>query len=69
MLDAFNALDRDSKGFLTEFEFRDFLDQHRFYATREELKLLVDRYDANKDGRVTIGEFANEIEPKSPAKF
>ncbi len=42
---------------------------HRFYATREELKLLVDRYDTNKDGRVTLGEFANEIEPKSPARF
>ena len=68
VVDAFDALDKDSKGFLTEFEvlnyfyyisinqFRDFLDQHRFYATREELKLLVDRYDVNKDGRVTLGE-------------
>lgn len=39
-----------------------------FFVSNNDLQTLVSRYDRNNDGKVSYGEFLNEITPKSPVK-
>ncbi len=55
--EAFTAFDKFHKSFITKEDFADLLAQHRFFATEKELVTLTDRFDKNKDGRVTYSEF------------
>lgn len=68
-LDAFEALNKFGDWFVTKEDFSRLLANHRFYASEGELNTLVDRFDKNKDGRVTFGEFVDEITPHSPQRF
>lgn len=49
---------------MTKDEFNKFLEEHEFFATNKELDLLFERYDKDKDGKVSYGEFISEISPK-----
>lgn len=66
--DAFSAVDADKNGYLTRDEFSDILKEYGFYATSEEISWLIDRYDKNRDGRISYSEFLDEILPKSPSR-
>ena len=66
--EAFDAVDKNHNGFITKNEFAELLDEHRFFASNKELDLLIDRYDKNKDGRVSYSEFVREVAPQSPQK-
>lgn len=66
--DAFSAVDADKNGYLTRDEFGDILKEYGFYATQEEITWLLDRYDRNRDGRISYSEFLDEILPKSPSR-
>jgi Ca2+-binding EF-hand superfamily protein len=66
--DAFAAVDSDRNGFITRDEFKSILRQYGFFPTEVELQWLVDRYDRDRDGRITYSEFAEEILPKSPSR-
>jgi Ca2+-binding EF-hand superfamily protein len=66
--DAFAAVDTDRKGYITRDEFRRILREYAFFPTETEVQWLVDRYDRDRDGRVTYSEFAEEILPKSPSR-
>ncbi len=66
--DAFNACDADKNGYITRDEFKEILKEYGFYATETEVTWLLDRYDRNKDGRISFSEFIDEILPKSPRK-
>lgn len=66
--DAFSACDQDRNGFITREEFKNILKEYGFYATENEVRWLVDRYDRNNDGRISYAEFIDEILPKSPPK-
>jgi len=68
-MDAFNAFDNHHKLYVTQDDFANLLARHRFFATEKELVTLVDRFDKNKDGRVSFNEFAQEIQPQSPQRF
>lgn len=61
---AFRALDRGGKGYLLVGDFRFFLQLHGHFLTEKELAGLMGRYDRDKDGRVTLREFALELSPK-----
>ena len=61
---GFQALDRGRKGYLLVSDFRFFLQLHGHFLTEKELAGLMGRYDRNKDGRVTLREFALELSPK-----
>lgn len=63
--DAFAAVDIDKNGYITRDEFKGILKEYGFYATDEEIKWLVDRYDKNHDGRISYSEFVDEIMPKA----
>lgn len=67
--DAFTACDADKNGFITRVEFKDILKEYGFYATDDEVSWLVDRYDKNRDGRISYTEFIDEIMPKSPSRI
>lgn len=43
--------------------------RHGIEVGSEDLKLLMDRYDHNRDGSVSYSDFANEVTPKSPRKY
>jgi Ca2+-binding EF-hand superfamily protein len=66
--DAFNACDADKNGYITRDEFKKILREYGFYALDSELTWLVDRYDRNRDGRISYSEFIDEILPKSPSR-
>jgi Ca2+-binding EF-hand superfamily protein len=66
--DAFTAVDIDRNGYITRDEFKKVLREYGFYALDSELTWLVDRYDRNRDGRISYSEFIDEILPKSPSR-
>lgn len=67
--DAFDAINRLGDKIITKQDFSDLLAKHRFFATGKELASLMDRFDKNKDGKVTYGEFVDEITPHSPIRY
>jgi Ca2+-binding EF-hand superfamily protein len=66
--DAFTACDNDRNGYITRDEFKNILKENGFYATDTEVSWLIDRYDRNRDGRISYSEFIEEILPKSPSR-
>ncbi|CAI2361803.1 unnamed protein product [Moneuplotes crassus] len=66
--EAFQAIN-STGSFITREDFSHLLSKHRFYATEKQLDFLMDRFDKNKDRKVTYGEFMEEITPHSPHKY
>jgi Ca2+-binding EF-hand superfamily protein len=50
-------------------EFDSMLRKHGVIATKDELTLLIDRFDRNRNGAVSYADFASEVAPKSPTKY
>lgn len=67
--EAFQAVDKDRNGYITYGEFQNLLEQHGIFATAKDVESLMDRYDKDKDGRVSFTEFLDEVTPKSPSKY
>ena len=61
---AYAHLDRRENGYLTVDEFRTFLIENKVAVSDCDLKLLVTKYDTNRDGRVSYSEFLAETTPK-----
>jgi Ca2+-binding EF-hand superfamily protein len=57
-------VDSNGNGYLTKDEFYKLCEDHEFFATNKELDLLIERFDRDKDGRVTYSEFFAETSPK-----
>ncbi|CAG9328506.1 unnamed protein product [Blepharisma stoltei] len=66
--EAFQGVDQDRNGFITIEELERFLEYYRVHVDRKDVAALLNRYDKNKDGRVSYSEFVQEITPKSPSK-
>jgi len=45
------------------------LNDYGFFVSQTDLTGLINRYDKNQDGKVSYGEFLNEMTPKSPVKY
>lgn len=60
---AFNDLDLDKNGFITSDEFESMLRHHGISVTSLDLRCLMERYDKNGNGRVSYGEFVQEVRP------
>ena len=69
MHEAFQAVDKDRNGYITFGEFQSLLEQNGIFATAKDVESLMDRYDKDKDGRVSYSEFLDEVTPKSPKKY
>lgn len=69
LYEAFRAVDKDQNGYITLDEFSAILTCHGFFASSKDLQSLMERYDRDRDGRVSYSEFVSEVTPKSPRKY
>eukprot|EP00347_Sterkiella_histriomuscorum_P002529 403367801 len=59
------VIDVDQDQALTRFELRRFLaDKARIYATENEINLLMNKFDMDRDYKITVEEFVRELTPK-----
>lgn len=72
-VEAYDAVNRFGRSlfheYITKEDFSILLQRHRFFATNRELNMIMDRFDKNKDEKVTYSEFMSEITPHSPSKY
>lgn len=61
---AFEYLDAQETGFLSMESLKRIFVNNKYYPSEEDLLLLLHRFDKTKNGRVTLGEFMDEIAPK-----
>lgn len=66
--DAFEAIDKDSNGFIQRAELRGILADNGVYASEKDLQMIVQRFDRNSDSRVSYAEFMEEMIPKTTSK-
>eukprot|EP01017_Pseudomicrothorax_dubius_P023101 TRINITY_DN2479_c0_g6_i1.p1 TRINITY_DN2479_c0_g6~~TRINITY_DN2479_c0_g6_i1.p1 ORF type:complete len:402 (+),score=120.69 TRINITY_DN2479_c0_g6_i1:84-1289(+) len=57
---TFKAIDKDGNGFIFAEELSDFLDAKG--SQKEQIKEIIEKSDANKDGKISLEEFLNLIE-------
>lgn len=67
--DAFCVIDQTNNGYLTTDNIQKIFAEHRIYTSCRDLHLLFERYDKNKDGRISYSEFMDEMLPKSTSKI
>ena len=63
--DAFQTFDRENKGFISIESLRSFFDASSKLVPTKDLLILMNRYDKDKDGKISINEFIEELKPKS----
>lgn len=68
IMEAFNTLDMKNIGFITHKQLKLFLESHGFLTKNIHVSQLLDRFDKNKDGKVSYVEFADEMKPRSPIR-
>ncbi|PFH34793.1 EF hand domain-containing protein [Besnoitia besnoiti] len=70
---TFKLLDKDNDGYITVDEFKSALRDNNIYASENDAKALLARYDTSMDGRVSYAEFVNELGitrcPRNLCKF
>ena len=57
--EAFNSLDANGNGVISQDEFRRMIQSRGFYVSDKEATEIVEKMDKNKDGRVTFSEVSN----------
>lgn len=65
LFDAFRLFDRREKGFVSFFEFEEYLKSFGVYAKQYEFSLLYNRLDINGDDCLEFSEFSNMLKPYS----
>ena len=56
--EAFKRVDRDNSGFITSNEVEELLyETYGYPALEEEIKMFMEEFDANQDGKVSLEEF------------
>ncbi len=63
--DAFDAVDSNMKGYISRDDFRRLLEDYGVFANYRDVERVMDRFDENRDGIVSYGEFRNELNPRS----
>lgn len=66
---AFATLNKWGDDYLTGKEFKEMFQKYGFYPTDEEIDIIIDRFDKDKNGKVSYDEFFDEMAPHSPVKI
>ena len=53
------------KGYISRDDFRRLLEDYGIFANQRDVERVMDRFDDNRDGIVSYGEFRNELSPRS----
>ena len=61
---AFSYCDKDSDGVVTPKDIRDMLSENGYFATEKELHLIMHKFDKDRDGKICLSEYADELLPK-----
>lgn len=67
--DAFDACDINKDGVVTKHEIKALMSSKGFYISDLDASAIVEKFDKNKDGRVSYSEFVDECMPKSPVRI
>ena len=60
--EAFKRVDRDNSGYITSNEVEELLyETYGYPALEEEIKMFMEEFDANQDGRVSMEEFKQAL--------
>ncbi len=62
--EAFHSIKKNSRGWITATTFKELLNDQGVFASDEDAELLVERYDRNRNGKVSYSEFVDEIVQK-----
>ena len=61
MCSRLQSFDRNQDGVLQKLEFEEFLSQLGVFLARQELRVVFDTFDQNKDGNIAYAEFVNVL--------
>lgn len=61
---AFAYCDKDRDGVVSERDVRDMLSENGYFASEKETHLIMQRFDRDRDGRITKREYAEEVTPR-----
>ena len=60
--EAFNRVDKDKSGFITKDEVEEMLyETYGYPALEEEVKMFMDDFDTNHDGKISLEEFKSAL--------
>lgn len=65
LTDLFTHMDIYEEGHLSKECFKSVLSDNKFHATEGEIALIFNRFDKNRNGRISSQEFTEEIMPKN----
>lgn len=65
LTDTFQHLDFSDQGQLYKENFKKLLNDNKHYATDGEIAMLFNRFDKNRNGRISFQEFTEEVMPKN----
>jgi Ca2+-binding EF-hand superfamily protein len=66
---AFKTCDLNDNGLISKNELKDLLNERGIFASEQDVGHLMSKFDKDQDGRITYGEFMEEMIPKSPSKY
>ena len=59
--DDVQSFDRNQDGVLQKLEFEEFMSQLGVFLARQELRVVFDNFDQNKDGNIAYNEFVSVL--------
>ena len=66
--DAFRAIDIKEQGYIDIEELREILTYHGFFPTEKDLNNIINKIDADNDGKLSLREFTRGCSPAKNAK-
>lgn len=64
LFDCFRLFDFTNSGYISVSDLQEAFGLYGVYPTREETQLILNRYDLNRDNRLTYHEFEEMFNPK-----
>jgi Ca2+-binding EF-hand superfamily protein len=65
---AFTTIDINENSFITSDELKAFLEEYEYFATQREIQLIFDKFDRDRDGKISYNEFFQELTPKAASE-